>query len=549
MRRKNWSTLGMSVLLVMSLAACGSSQGAQTAENGDAEAQTQESGEAENATVTEKEGGVGELPADLDFTVNLDGIKTAKIAAGVSVHDPSIYKADGKYYIFGSHMSTAVSEDLRTWTSLGDGYKVKDQIYYELMANEEAFAYSGSKKSLIPTDDRAWHVWAPDVIYNEETGLYYLYFCTTSTWNASNLCYATSESIEGPYEWKGALIYSGFTAETLDATDVTEYVDRDTAKDRYIKKSNEYNFNKYPNAIDPTVLYDGEGRLWMVYGSWSGGMYLLELDKATGEVIHPEEDEANRVDPYFGKRLLGGNHSSIEAPYILYDEESGYYYLFVSYGGLAREGGYQIRVFRSETIDGDYVDMNGEYPMDTNNPEHYPYGLKLSGNYFLPSLEMAYMATGHNSAFIDEDGKKYVANHTRFDNKTEEHEPRVHQFIVNEEGWPCMLPYATDGETVSESGYDKSAVAGRYYVINQGTAIDAEIAQPFILYLDESGKVYGDGVDGSWEMKDGTCYMKVSYDGKDYSGVFCQMNDEAGTQVMTFSAVGGNESVWGAKYE
>ncbi len=549
MRRKNWSALGISVLLAMSLAACGSSQGAQTAENEAAGAQTQESGDAESTAVTEEEGEVGQLPADLDFTVNLDGIKTAKIAAGVSVHDPSIYKADGKYYIFGSHMSTAVSEDLRTWTSLGDGYKVKDQIYYELMANEEAFAYSGSKKSLIPTDDRAWHVWAPDVIYNEETGLYYLYFCTTSTWNASNLCYATSESIEGPYEWKGALIYSGFTLETLDATDVTEYVDRDTAKDRYIKKSNEYNFNKFPNAIDPTVLYDGEGRLWMVYGSWSGGMYLLELDKATGEVIHPEEDEANRVDPYFGKRLLGGNHSSIEAPYILYDEESGYYYLFVSYGGLAREGGYQIRVFRSETIDGDYVDMNGEFPMDTNNPEHYPYGLKLSGNYFLPSLEMAYMATGHNSAFVDEDGKKYIVNHTRFDNKTEEHEPRVHQFIVNEEGWPCMLPYATDGETVSESGYDKSAAAGRYYVINQGTAIDAEIAQPFILYLDESGQVYGDGVEGSWEMKDGTCFMKVSYDGKDYSGVFCQMNDEAGTQVMTFSAVGNNESVWGVKYE
>lgn len=548
MRRKKWSALGIGILLAVGLAACGSTQGAQTAEDGSEDAQTQE-GDTENATAEEEESEVGELPADLDFTVNLDGIKTAKIEAGVSVHDPSIYKVDGKYYIFGSHMSTAVSEDLRTWTSLGDGYKVKDQIYFELMANEEAFAYSGSKKSLIPTDDRKWHVWAPDVIYNEETGLYYLYFCTTSTWNASNLCYATSENIEGPYEWKGALIYSGFTAETLDATDVTEYVDRDTAKDRYIKKSNEYNFNKFPNAIDPTVLYDGEGRLWMVYGSWSGGMYLLELDKATGEVIHPEEDEAKRVDPYFGKRLLGGNHSSIEAPYILYDEESGYYYLFVSYGGLTREGGYQIRVFRSETIDGDYVDMNGEYPMDTNNPEHYPYGLKLSGNYFLPSLEMAYMATGHNSAFVDEDGKKYVVNHTRFDNKTEEHEPRVHQFIVNEEGWPCMLPYATDGETVSGSGYDKGAVAGRYYVINQGTAIDAEIAQPFILYLDESGKVFGDGVEGSWEMKDGTCYMKVSYGGKDYSGVFCQMNDEAGTQVMTFSAVGGNESVWGVKYE
>lgn len=546
MRRKNVTACGLSVLLAFGLMACGTSQNAegQAQENGETDAAAKE----DEAVGTEEENKAGELPADLDFTVNLDGIKTAKIQAGVSVHDPSIIKADGKYYIFGSHMSTAVSDDLRTWTSLGDGYKVKDQIYYELMGNEDAFAYAGSKNSLIPTDDRAWHVWAPDVIYNEETGLYYLYFCTTSTWNASNLCYATSEKIDGPYEWKGALIYSGFTLETLDATDVTEYVDRDVAKDRYIKKSNEYNFNKYPNAIDPTVLYDEEGRLWMVYGSWSGGMYLVELDKATGEVIHPEEDEANRVDPYFGKRLLGGNHSSIEAPYILYDEESGYYYLFVSYGGLAREGGYQIRVFRSETIDGDYVDMNGEYPMDTDNPEHYPYGLKLSGNYMLPSLEMAYMATGHNSAFIDDDGKKYIVNHTRFDNKTEEHEPRVHQFIVNEEGWPCMLPYATDGETVSETGYEAADVAGRYYVINQGTAIDAEIAQPFILYLDESGKVYGDGVEGSWERKDGTCYMKLTYNGVSYSGVFCRMNDEAGTEVMTFSAVGNNESVWGVKY-
>ena len=543
MRRKGLTLCGLGALLAFGLMACGTSQ--DTGTSGDAEAGT----EQENAASTEEEETqMGAMPADLDFTVSYDGIETAKIDAGVSVHDPSIVKVDGKYYIFGSHMSTAVSEDLRTWTSLGDGYKVKDQIYYELMANKDAFAYAGSKNSVIPSDDRTWHVWAPDVIYNEETGLYYLYFCTSSTWNASNLCYATSENIDGPYEWKGALIYSGFTAQTLDDTDVAEYVDRDTAKDRYIKKSNEYNFNKYPNAIDPTVLYDGDGRLWMVYGSWSGGMYLLELDKSTGEVIHPEEDEANRVDPYFGKRLLGGNHSSIEGPYILYDEESGYYYLFVSYGGLAREGGYQIRVFRSETIDGDYVDMNGEYPMDTDNPEHYPYGLKLSGNYFLPSLEMAYMATGHNSAFIDDDGKKYIVNHTRFDNKTEEHEPRVHQFIVNEEGWPCMLPYATDGETVSESGYSMTDVAGRYYVINQGTAINAEIAQPFILYLDESGKVYGDGVEGSWEMKDNTCYMKVSYQGTDYSGVFCQMNDEAGTQVMTSSAVGNNESVWGVKY-
>lgn len=538
MKKKAFLACALSAAMMLGVAACGSDESGQ---NGDGAAQTEDG-------TSDADEAAGEVPEGLDFTVSYDGISTSKIEAGASVHDPSVIKVDGKYYIFGSHMSTAVSEDLRTWTSIGDGYKVKDPIYYELMANEDAFAYAGSKKSVIPTDDRGWHVWAPDVIYNEAAGLYYLYFCTSSTWNASNLCYATSENIEGPYEWQGALIYSGFTAQTLENTDVTEYVDEETAKDTYIKKSNEYNYNKYPNAIDPTVLYDEDGRLWMVYGSWSGGMYLLELDAQTGEVIHPEADEENRVDTYFGKRLMGGNHTSMEGPYILYDEQSGYYYLFLSYGGLAREGGYQIRVFRSETIDGDYVDMNGEFPLDTENMEQAPYGLKLSGNYYLPSLEMAYMATGHNSAFIDDDGKKYIVNHTRFDNKTEDHEPRVHQFIVNEEGWPCMLPYATDGETVSETGYEMSDMAGRYYVINQGTAIDANIAEPFILYLEEDGKVYGDGVEGSWEAKDNTCYMNITYGDTSYSGVFCQMNDEAGTQVMTFSAVGNNESVWGVKY-
>ena len=517
------------------LCACGTETDADTA---------QQEAKAESAPVEKEEA----APADLDFTVSYEGIATNTIDAGVSVHDPSIYKADGKYYIFGSHMSTAVSDDLQHWTSLGDGYKVKDQIYYELMANEEAFAYAGSKKSAIPTDDRGWHVWAPDVIYNEANGLYYLYFCTSSTWNASNLCYATSESIEGPFEWKGALIYSGFTAETLDDTDVAEYVDREEAKNKYIKKSNEYKFEDYPNAIDPTVLYDKDGKLWMVYGSWSGGIFLLELDPETGEVIHPQEDADNRVDTYFGRKLMGGNHTSIEAPYIMYDEDSGYYYLFVSYGGLAREGGYQIRVFRSETIDGDYVDMNGEFPLDTRNYGQAPYGLKLSGNYFLPSLEVAYMATGHNSAFVDDDGRKYIVNHTRFDNATEEHEPRVHQFVVNEEGWPCMLPYATSGEKVSDTGYAKEQVVGKYYVIDQGTGIDAEIAEPVILYLQEDGKVYGEDLQGEWEYKDGSCYMKIQIGEKSYSGVFCQMKDEAGTEVMTFSAVGSNESVWGVKY-
>ncbi len=484
---------------------------------------------------------------DMDFTVSYDGIKTASIPAGVSVHDPSILEVDGTYYIYGSHMSTAKSTDLRHWTSLGDGYSVDNKVYDKLMENKKAFKYTGNMFSAIPTDIGVTSVWAPDVIYNKAQKKYYMYYCTSSTFNASNLCYGVADSPEGPFTWEGALIYSGFTSSTLKDTDVLDYVSEDYVKENYITAGDQYNFQNYPNAIDPTIFYDADGKMWMVYGSWSGGIFLLEVDENTGKVIHPEADPEHDVDAYFGKRLIGGGHNSIEGPYILYDETSGYYYLYVSYGGLARTGGYQIRVFRSKTVDGDYVDMNGQAPkLGKGNPKYF--GLKLSGNYMLPSLEKAYMATGHNSAFIDTDGKHYIANHTRFDNGTEAHEPRVHQYFLNEEGWPCMLPYATEKETISDKGYAMDKVAGEYFMINQGMNVDAEIAQPVKVVLTEGGKVYGENITGTWEMKKDSYYVHMTYGDKEYSGVFCEMNDEAGTPVMTFSVVGKNESIWGVKY-
>lgn len=491
---------------------------------------------------------ITENTAAFNFDVSMDHITSVALHAGVSVYDPSILKANGKYYIFGSHMAAAVSDDLRNWTYIGNGYKVSNPVFLDLMKNEEAFSYAGNKHSLIRTDDGGWHVWAPDVIYNRAMQKYVMYFCTSSTWNASNLCYAISDVPEGPYIWQGALIYSGFTEATLPHTDVLQYVKEDYAREHYMKSPSEYNYDDYPNAIDPTVFYDHDGRMWMVYGSWSGGIFLLEIDENTGKVIHPKADEENRVDPYFGKKLLGGGHHSIEGPYILYNDNTGYYELYVSYGGLNREGGYQIRVYRSKTVDGNYADMNGKYP--GKNTDHANDGLKLSGNYLLPSLPMAYMATGHNSAFVDDDGKRYLCFHTRFDNATEDHEPRVHQYFTNEEGWPCLLPYETNGETIAEGGYPMEKMAGRYYIIDQGTAIDDKIATPVVIYLTEAGNVYDEnGKAGTWRYTDQSAYLHIEFHGNTYSGIFCEMKDEANTNVLVFSAVGNNESIWGVKYQ
>lgn len=483
-----------------------------------------------------------------NYTVSYDGVETGDVSSGAAVHDPSILAAEGAYYIYGSHMTAAKSTDLLSWTKLADGYSPSNPVYgqiYDDGVKEKAFAYAGMASSRIKTDDGSTHVWAPDVIYNKAAGKYYMYYCTTSTWKASNLCYGISDSPEGPFAWQGALIYSGYSLSELEATDVLDYVDEDYVRDHYIK-AGAYNYEDYPNAIDPAVFYDEDDRLWMVYGSWSGGIFLLELDPQTGLVIHPEADPDRQVDPYYGKRLLGGGHISIEAPYILYDEGSGYYYLFVSYGSLTSNGGYQIRVFRSETADGTYVDMNGAYP--AKSAMHADYGLKLSGNYKLPSLERAYMATGHNSAFVDSDGKRYLVYHTRFNDGGERHSPRVHQMFLNQNGWPVELPYQTRQETISESGYDTDTVTGRYYVVNQGTDISSDIANPIIVYLNADGTCEGREVSGTWGMESGTYYMSITLDGETFDGVFCRMQDEAGKPVMSFSAVGQNESLWGVKY-
>lgn len=142
---------------------------------------------------------------------------------GVSVHDPSILKVDDTYYIYGSHMSTAKSTDLRNWTSIGDGYTTDNPVYKNLMTNDKAFKYSGGAFSAIPTDDNGTHVWAPDVVYNKKLKKYFMYYCTSSTWNASNLCCELLVLRRDPLSGRCSYLFRIYS-ETLKDTDVCDYV-------------------------------------------------------------------------------------------------------------------------------------------------------------------------------------------------------------------------------------------------------------------------------------------------------------------------------------
>ena len=184
----------------------------------------------------------------------------------------------------------------------------------------------------------------------------------------------------------------------------------------------------------------------MVYGSYSGGIYMLRMDESTG---FPSPGQG------YGKKLLGKNHSRIEAPYILYSPQTDYYYLFLSYGGLGAQDGYNIRVCRGASPDGPYVDALGQEMTGAggragsffNDADYEGFGTKLMGGYAFQQAKeggrkpRAYRSPGHNSAYYDaESGRYFLVFHTRFAGAGESHQVRVHQMFFDGAGWPLVLP-------------------------------------------------------------------------------------------------------------
>ena len=493
-------------------------------------------------------------------------------AAGtrVSVHDPSIIKDGQTYYVFGSHIDAAKTTDLQNWKTFTNGYAKTNNVEFGNLSQnlKKAFAWAGED---LEDCKGGFAVWAPDVVWNPEyinsdgsKGAYLMYFCTSSTYMRSVIGFAASKNIEGPYTFVDTLIYSGFTNNDSYATSDTKNVNRkytSTNVDELIAagqvtfnnswfNNNNYNNQLFPNAIDPNIYYDTDGKMYMCYGSWSGGIFTLEVDPKTGYLIHPKSGktpDGRMVDSYFGTKISGGYGKSGEGPFIEYNADTGYYYLWVTYGGLFSDGGYNMRVFRSTSPLGPFKDPAGNTAVLPTNPNLDATGLKVMGNYKFSSLNKAYMACGHNSVLRDDDGKWYLFYHARFDDGSEYHEVRVHSMYFNEDGWPVVAPFEYSGDEISASGYNTADIAGDYEFIDHGTATDGKIIGYKNISLNENGTISG-AVSGTWKQDAATSAVDLNIGGAAYKGYFLAAKDETGKMVMSFTAVGNNNrTVWGAK--
>lgn len=493
----------------------------------------------------------------------------------VGIHDPSIFvdTKDGEktYYIFGTHISQAKSKDLTNWEipKRNNGYVNMGQnvIYGNTIENlKETFEWAGYDDA---DSKNGFNLWAPDVIYNEDyewkdgtKGAFMYYYSASSTWRRSAIGFMVSPDVEGPYTYGDTIVYSGFTKE--DSTDGSDrninYVNTHLPKliknkqvesfnDKWVRKlGKEYNTDYAPNALDPALIEDTDGKLWMVYGSWSGGIYLLELDKATGNPIYPFEDgqteDGRHIDRYFGIKLAGGFHQSGEGPYLVYSKETDYYYLYVTYGGLAADGGYNMRVFRSKDITGPYVDARGNRPLFAQSDRNDNYGLKVMGNYQLDGMNTGYKSAGHNSALMEDDGN-YLIFHTRFNNRGEAFELKVHKMAFNEDLWPVVYPYAYDVNLTLENSIEKGEIPGTYDFVNHGTHTSGNMLETNTITLNQDGTISGD-VLGNYKVENQNITMTL--EDTVYKGIIDVQKINNTREKIIFTLVGeNNQTIFGSK--
>lgn len=365
-------------------------------------------------------------------------------------HDPAIYHdpVSDNYYIYGTGADGLRSKDLINWERIG---KITDK------PPKEAFDHVGTN-----------NIWAPDII---KVGNEYRLYCSNSSFGSQTSCIylAVADNAAGPFIPRGIVV----------KTDNTCHV----------------------NAIDANIIEDIDTKeQYMVYGSFWGGCHILKLDRNTG--LAGEDGLGKCV----ARRPLWCD-GSIEGPYIIYNPDTKYYYLFVSYGSLNSD--YNIRVARSKCVTGPYLDHNGRDMTDLNDFDN-TLGYMLACGYGF-SEGTRYMGPGHNSVLRDFDNEWYLIHHIREHNIYGGGISTMHvrKMLWSDDGWPLALPEIYSGEKLQPLKQEN--IIGKYERIRLTPTIPQGLQTSTMLELFPDFKAsLGISIKARWEMTDENT-ISVSY--------------------------------------
>ncbi|MDR1738861.1 MAG: arabinan endo-1,5-alpha-L-arabinosidase [Candidatus Symbiothrix sp.] len=288
-----------------------------------------------------------------------------------NVHDPSVAKCGEYYYMYQTdasygnahaghgHYPYRRSKDLVNWEFMGTAMNETPPAWVKDSLNSMRAA-----QGLAAITNPTYGFWAPEVakVGDNKYRLYYSivvdnYIATGKANTTANFdnswterafigLMETTDLASNNWEDKGIV--------TVSATD----------KGNNWNRVNQNNWDAYFkwNAIDPTFIEDKTGAQWLVYGSWHSGIVALQLDPATGKALNPIGTPWVTADlSTFGTLIYTRGSSSrwqgSEAPEIIYNPQTDYYYLFLAYDELSVA--YNTRVLRSKNITGPWTGYNG----------------------------------------------------------------------------------------------------------------------------------------------------------------------------------------------
>ena len=425
-----------------------------------------------------------------EFKVNKDAPRTAGMCG--PTHDEEVIYglgSDGKEHYFavgtdvrGSGITIWQSEDMVNWKDVGRVFTQANKPAI-LEGGGRGFAYTFRNVEI--GDDGAYKFldtpaqgnnrlgnafWAPCIYFHEADQTYYLYYCCSAfgVRNSFIGC-AKSKTLDKGWEDCGQLIH-------------TRVGD-----------------GKRFNAIDPAVIHN-DFHTWMVYGSYFGGIALVELDrKDPSKLLHPgthgKTVASRTTDTVFDISTLEKAKAApkndptagqgIEGASILYHKHiyTGYYYLFVSHDNL--EWSYNCRVGRSKNIEGPYLDYNGKPLIYDQRKlgEDTVYGTKIIGPYRWKSTETGWAGTGHTTVF---QVQTKVENYVMFGSNSKWEGSRgsylgLRRIFWSKDGWPMLSPCLYAGE-------DMDIGSGSNLVGNDLIPFDNEVRKDGILNSGDSAQ-------------------------------------------------------------
>ncbi len=461
-----------------------------------------------------------------------------------NVHDPSVEKCGEYYYMYQTdasygnaheghgHFPYRRSKDLITWEHMGSAMTQAPAWVKDSLNNKRARMVP----ALPPITNPRYGYWAP---YIKKVGSKYRMYYSI----------VVDEPIIGAdftYSWSERAFIGLAESDDL-ATNV--WVDKGMVVCSEPDGLKPYSFtgtrnweNAYFqfNAIDPTFTITPQGEHYLIYGSWHSGIAALKLNPTTGK-----PDQLKTLSDYGTRIAKRGNSrwQASEGPEIIYNETTGYYYLFLAYDELSVA--YNTRVARSKNIMGPYIGINGGDV--TNGADCWP---MLTHPYSFNN-HTGWVGFSHCSVFQNPDTKEWFYSSQA---RLPENVPginasnalmmgHVRAIQWTEDGWPVIAPERYAG--VPKTTITETSFIGSWEQITMNYQYKT-IQKSVTIFLTADKKVSG-GVTGTWSYDSAKEVLTVN-------GNQCKVSDawdwEAIPRKVTLTYSGfttGGQPVWAKK--